>query len=68
MLPMEICRRELCSIKISAMLSRCRGMDCYDVMFLLPQTKPDRTFPTARCSVHDWLELRVAIDTSLQRN
>jgi hypothetical protein len=56
----------LCSMKISAMLSRCKGRDYYDVMFLLAQTKPDYTFLAARCNVHDWPELKAAIDTSLQ--
>lgn len=56
----------LCAMKISAMLSRCKGRDYYDAMFLLAQTKPDYAFLAARCGVHDLTELKAAIATSLQ--
>ncbi len=56
----------LCSMKISAMLNRKKGRDYYDVMFLLPQTKPDYSFLSARHGIHDWPELKSAIKHSLQ--
>jgi len=56
----------LCAMKISAMLSRCKGRDYYDAMFLLAQTKPDYAFLAARCGVRDVSELKACIATSLQ--
>jgi len=56
----------LCAMKISAMLSRCKGRDYYDVMFLLAQTQPDYTFLAARCGIRGTAELKTAIETSLQ--
>jgi predicted nucleotidyltransferase component of viral defense system len=56
----------LCAMKVSAMLSRCKGRDYYDAMFLLAQTKPGYAFLTARCGVHNLTELKAAIATSLQ--
>lgn len=56
----------LCAMKVSAMLSRCKGRDYYDAMFLLAQTKPAYAFLTARCGVHNLTELKAAIATSLQ--
>lgn len=56
----------LCAMKVSAMLDRGKGRDYYDVMFLLAQTKPDYAFLAARNGVHDWQDLRKAIDESLQ--
>jgi hypothetical protein len=56
----------LCAMKISAMLSRRKGRDYYDVMFLLAQTRPDYAFLAARNGIHDWPELRAAIAASLQ--
>ena len=50
----------LCSMKIAAMLARSKGRDFYDVMFLLPQTKPDYDFLSKRCGIHHWLEFKQA--------
>ena len=46
----------LCSMKIAAMLSRAKGRDFYDLMFLLAQTQPDYPFLTKRCGIHHWQE------------
>ena len=56
----------LCAMKISALLSRCKGRDCYDVMFLLAQTKPDYAFLTARAGIHNLSELKETVEASLQ--
>jgi len=41
----------LCSMKISALLSRSKGRDFYDVIFLLGFTKPDYTFLSKRMGI-----------------
>jgi len=56
----------LCAMKVSAMLSRRKGRDYYDVMFLLAQTRPDYAFLAARNGIHDWSGLRAAIAASLR--
>lgn len=48
----------LCSMKISAMLSRNKGRDFYDAMFLLGQIKPDYTFLAAKQGIHNLDELK----------
>jgi predicted nucleotidyltransferase component of viral defense system len=56
----------LCAMKLSAMLSRSKGRDYYDAMFLLSQTPPDYDFLGARCGIRNLAELKTAIETSLQ--
>jgi len=51
----------LCSMKIAALLSRAKGRDFYDVMFLLGQTKPDYDFLSARCRIRNEQELKNAL-------
>ncbi|MCF0189228.1 MAG: nucleotidyl transferase AbiEii/AbiGii toxin family protein [Bacteroidaceae bacterium] len=41
----------LCAMKLAALLSRGKGRDFYDAMFLLSQTEPDYCFLNARCGV-----------------
>ena len=48
----------LCSMKMAAMFARAKGRDFYDVMFLLPQTRPDYDFLGKRCGIHNWQEFR----------
>jgi len=50
----------LCSMKISAMISRQKGRDFYDVMFLLAQTKPDYNFLSVQRGIHNLEELKQA--------
>lgn len=50
----------LCSMKLSAMISRQKGRDFYDVMFLLGQTKPDYNFLSAHRGIHNLEELKLA--------
>ena len=56
----------LCSMKISAMLSRQKGRDFYDVMFLLSQTLPDFKFLSKRCGISNMDELKKAAEKMLE--
>jgi predicted nucleotidyltransferase component of viral defense system len=51
----------LCAMKISALLSRQKGRDFYDVMFLLGQTAPDYNFLTEKCGITTKEELKTAL-------
>jgi len=55
----------LCSMKISALLSRSKGRDFYDVMFLLAQTDPDYSFLSKKCGINNLLELKQAVEKVL---
>jgi predicted nucleotidyltransferase component of viral defense system len=57
----------LCSMKLSAMLSRQKGRDFYDAMFLLAQTKPDYGFLTDKQGIHNLDELKTAVDEILKK-
>lgn len=48
----------ICAMKISALLSRQKGRDFYDVMFLLQLTQPDFNFLKAKCSISNINELK----------
>lgn len=48
-------------MKLSALLSRRKGRDFYDAMFLFQQVKPDYDFLAQRCGVHSPEELRDAL-------
>lgn len=50
----------LCAMKISALLSRLKGRDFYDVMFLLNRTAPDYSFLKVRCGIKNLKELKIA--------
>ena len=56
----------LCSMKICALLSRQKGRDFYDVMFLMDQTKPDFDFLSSRCGINNFSELKQAFEKMLQ--
>jgi len=45
-------------MKIAAMLTRAKGRDFYDLMFLLSQSQPDYDFLSKRCGVHSEKILR----------
>ena len=51
----------LCAMKISALLSRAKGRDFYDVMFLLQQTEPDYQYLAAKCKIRNKAELKTAL-------
>ncbi len=56
----------LCSMKISAMLSRRKGRDFYDTMFLLAQSKPDYAFLTEKLNIHNLEELKTSVFETLK--
>jgi predicted nucleotidyltransferase component of viral defense system len=55
----------MCSMKLSAMLSRQKGRDFYDAMFLLAQTTPDFSFLTEKHGIHNLEELKNATGKTL---
>jgi predicted nucleotidyltransferase component of viral defense system len=57
----------ICSMKLSAMLSRQKGRDFYDAMFLLSQTKPDYPFLAEKHGIHNLEELKSATGRILKR-
>lgn len=57
----------LLSMKLSAMLSRAKGRDFYDTMFLLSMTKPDYNFLKARSNVRNLEELKTEITNLLAK-
>jgi predicted nucleotidyltransferase component of viral defense system len=57
----------LCSMKLSALISRQKGRDFYDAMFLLAQSGPDYAFLKARLGIHNMEELKIAIGEVLQK-
>jgi len=48
----------ICAMKISAMLSRQKGRDFYDVMFLLGQTQPNYNYLSEKCKINNFVELQ----------
>ena len=57
----------MCAMKISALLSRQKGRDFYDVMFLMEQTKPDYSFLFARCGIKNQEQLKQALNDMLKK-
>ncbi len=51
----------LCAMKITALLSRRKGRDFYDVMFLMDQVKPDYTFLSEKVNIQDMPQLKTAL-------
>lgn len=56
----------LCAMKIAALLSRSKGRDFYDVMFLMGQTQPDYGYLSVKCNIHNLLELKIAFYKRLE--
>lgn len=56
----------MCSMKLSAMLSRHKGRDFYDAMFLLALTKPDYSFLAYKLGIQNLAELKVAMEEILK--
>jgi predicted nucleotidyltransferase component of viral defense system len=48
----------LCAMKISALLSRQKGRDFYDTMFLLGQTQPDYNYLSVKCNIQNINKLK----------
>jgi len=55
----------LCAMKLSALLSRQKGRDFYDAMFLLSQTSPAYSFLAPRYGIQNLSELNAAISELL---
>jgi predicted nucleotidyltransferase component of viral defense system len=51
----------LTAMKLSALISRQKGRDFYDAMFLLGQSKPDYDFLATRCGIHNITELKTGL-------
>lgn len=56
----------LCAMKLSALLTRAKGRDFYDSMFLLSLTEPDYNFLKERSGIKSKAELKVALEKKLQ--
>ncbi|MDR1340212.1 MAG: nucleotidyl transferase AbiEii/AbiGii toxin family protein [Prevotellaceae bacterium] len=57
----------LCAMKLSALLSRRKGRDFYDAMFLLAQTKPNYAYLTQKWNIRNWTELKEALLKTLEK-
>lgn len=55
----------LCAMKLSALLSRGKGRDFYDAMFLLSRTEPDYSFLKERSGIGSKDELKIAVSKML---
>ncbi len=53
-------------MKLAALLSRAKGRDFYDVMFLMQQTEPSYEFLSAVCDIKNARELKEALMRKLQ--
>ena len=51
----------LCAMKISALLSRRKGRDFYDAMFLLALTPPNYEYLNQKRNIRNWSELKEAL-------
>jgi predicted nucleotidyltransferase component of viral defense system len=51
----------LTAMKLSALISRQKGRDFYDAIFLLGQSKPDYDFLADRCDIHNISQLKTAL-------
>ncbi len=51
----------LCAMKLSALLTRQKGRDFYDAMFLLGQTEPDYHYLAVKKGIHNKSELKQAL-------
>ena len=54
-------------MKLSAMLTRHKGRDFYDAMFLLTQSKPDYFFLSEMHGIHNLEELKAAVSELISR-
>jgi len=55
----------ICAMKLSALLSRQKGRDFYDAMFLLGQTSPSYPFLSSENGIHNLSDLKAAISELL---
>lgn len=56
----------LCAMKLSALLTRQKGRDFYDAMFLLGQTEPDYEYLATKRDIHNKEELKEALFNTIE--
>jgi predicted nucleotidyltransferase component of viral defense system len=56
----------LCSMKLTALLTRAKGRDFYDAMFLLSQTQPNYDYLTLKQRIHNLSELKTKLAEILE--
>ena len=57
----------LCAMKLSALLSRAKGRDFYDALFLLSQTKPNYDYLTQKQDIHNLTELKTKLMETMEK-
>ncbi|MGI6409648.1 MAG: nucleotidyl transferase AbiEii/AbiGii toxin family protein [Bacteroidales bacterium] len=57
----------LCAMKISALLSRAKGRDFYDIMFLLSQTNPNYDYLAQKQGIHNLMELKIKLEETINK-
>ncbi len=57
----------LCAMKLSALLSRAKGRDFYDALFLLSQTSPNYDFLAKKQGVHNLTELKSKLIETVEK-
>ena len=57
----------LCAMKLSALLSRAKGRDFYDAIFLLSQTKPNYEFLAKKQKIHNLTELKTKLAETVDK-
>lgn len=57
----------LCAMKLSALLSRTKGRDFYDALFLLSQTRPNYDFLTQKQDIHNLTELKTKLIETIEK-
>jgi predicted nucleotidyltransferase component of viral defense system len=57
----------LCAMKLSALLSRAKGRDFYDAMFLLAQTAPNYNYLSQKQNIHNLAELKTKLVTTIEK-
>jgi len=54
-------------MKLSALLSRAKGRDFYDALFLLSQTKPNYEYLTQKQDIHNSVELKTKLTETINK-
>ncbi len=57
----------LCAMKLSALLSRAKGRDFYDALFLLSQTKPNYDYLAQKQNIHNLKELKTKLMETIEK-
>jgi predicted nucleotidyltransferase component of viral defense system len=57
----------LCAMKLSALLSRAKGRDFYDALFLLSQIQPNYDYLTQKQNIHNLTELKTKLMETIEK-